>query len=106
MLVHRPDGPKGEDLILKSLSCEALVEALKFNTSIERIGLGHNKITAAGAESLGEAAKVNGILTEMCLARNPIGDPGAKAGCHRFMWCGKRAYGGDILHAARRWDRR
>jgi hypothetical protein len=53
-------------------------EALKVNTLLTYIGLNGNNIGAEGGKAIGEALKVNTSLTEILLQRNNIGDEGAR----------------------------
>jgi hypothetical protein len=57
----------------------ALGEALKVNRVVTSVHLGYNSIGDDGAKAIAEALKVNRVVTSVDLGYNSIGDDGAKA---------------------------
>ena len=53
---------------------KAIGEALKVNTSLTSINLGHNNIGDEGGKAIEEALRVNTSLTWIGLSHNNIGD--------------------------------
>ena len=80
-LTHiRQNNPYYTELMCSGLSLENiqdLAEALKVNTSINRVDISFGKIGAAGAVSIAEALKVNKSIISIDLRDNEIGDVGA-----------------------------
>jgi len=62
-----------------SEGASALGEALKVNAVVTNLQLGTNEIGVDGAKAIADALKVNAVLTILYLGDNKIGDDGAKA---------------------------